>query len=192
MVTITQGQRVPESETLVVTAPSGDYADADLILCGEPGSSEATGMYAAQFIQYGPLVYQYNTPEELGAAIVALDKNSTHDAAMLYKEEEARRLAREKGTLQPENPVAAPDAIIEPVVQETDPVSSMSDEEYVASISDTESVTPEDVSAILPEASEIPVAEPLPVMPSSTPEIAPSIADVISPPAVDVSTTTQE
>lgn len=192
MVTITQGQRVPESETLVVTAPSGDYADADLILCGEQGSSEATGMYAAQFIQYGPLVYQYNTPEELGAAIVALDKNSTHDAAMLYKEEEARRLAREKGTLQPENPVAAPDAIIEPVVQETDLVSSMSDEEYVASISDTESVTPEDVSAILPEASEIPVAEPLPVMPSSTPEIAPSIVDVISPPAVDVSTTTQE
>lgn len=202
MVTITQGQKVPESDTLVVLAPTGDYADVDLINCGEEGSSEATGMYAAQFIQYGPLVYQYNTPEELGAAIVAVDTNSTHDAAVLFKEEEARKLSREKGMLQPENPVSAPDAIVEPAVDDTITKKVVDDVDTIVpdvagndpanDFSNEPASIAQEAPVILEVVPEIPAVDPLPVMPSSTPEVAPSLVESVVAPALDVSTTTQE
>ena len=118
MVPIKKGQKVPESNILFVVAENGEYADTDLILCGEEGG-EASGMYSAQYIQYGPMVYQFNLPEELGAAIVAIDKDSTHDAAILYQEDEARKISRQKGTLLPENGVPAPDALVPEAVDES-------------------------------------------------------------------------
>jgi hypothetical protein len=121
MVPISNNQKVPEQD-LVVAVSDGQYADTDLILCAPSDTPDIpTAMLQAQYVKYGPVVYQYNTPEELGAAIFALDPSSTHDAVALYKEQVARDKARNEGTLEPSNPVPAPDAAVPADPPATDP-----------------------------------------------------------------------
>ncbi len=105
MVTITSGKGVPENPTLIVVSPDGDYADTDSILCAEPDASTLpVAIFEAQFVRYGSMVYRYNTPEELGKDVLAIDPSSTLDAVALYKEELARDAARTAGTLEPSDP----------------------------------------------------------------------------------------
>jgi hypothetical protein len=111
MVTVTENMDIAGDPNLTVYSPTGDYADTDLILCADkknPGLPIV--QLQAQYLRYGPIVYQYNAPEELGGALFALDPDSTHDAVLLYKEEEARKAARMGGTLIPSDPVPSPDS----------------------------------------------------------------------------------
>ena len=88
MVHIEKLQKVPQNENLIVFSPSGDYDEDQLIECCEinnPGV--AIGAYQAQFIKYGGLVYQYNTPEELAGAILKVDPLSSHKVVNLYKQQ---------------------------------------------------------------------------------------------------------
>lgn len=108
MVTLTQDVKIADSPSLVLCSPEGDYQDTDLVLFAEAKDPTfATAQFQAQFAKYGPVVYQYNTPEELGAALFALDPASTHDSVALYKEEAARDAARKAGTLAPSDPAPA-------------------------------------------------------------------------------------
>lgn len=112
MIPITKGMSVPDAPSLVVTTDDGRYGDFDLIQCADVTDQTSSACaYQAQFIRYGKMVYQYQTPETLGEAIVAFDPESTHDAAQLWREELARKVARDTGTLTPENPTPAPDAV---------------------------------------------------------------------------------
>lgn len=111
MVRITKDMPVAENPNLLIHSMEGDYADTDLIMCAEKADpSLAVAQMQAQYVKYGAIVYQHNTPEELGAALFALDPEATHDAVLLYKEDEARRIARSKGTLEPSEPVPATDS----------------------------------------------------------------------------------
>lgn len=115
MVPITKGQRTRDDAKLVVASDDGQYADTDLILCADATAPDVpTAMFAAQFIAYGAVVYQFNTPEEIGEAVYAMDKSSTLDSVKLYLEDQARKHARDAGTLEPDNPTPAPDAIVDP------------------------------------------------------------------------------
>lgn len=103
MITITQGQAVAENDGLVVFSSGNNYADTDLILCAlAEQPSVPIAMYQAQFVRYGSIVYQFNTPEDLGKALVETDPDSTHDAVVLYQQQAARDAARAAGTLTPD------------------------------------------------------------------------------------------
>lgn len=169
MISLSRGDAVAGLSDLIVSSPSGEYADTDLILCARKDTPDFdTAMYQAQFIRYGEVVYQHETPEALGAALIAIDPESTHDAAQLWREDEARRLAREKGTLAPEDPTPAPDAI------EPEPVTSK--EDVAQEETDTTEVvedTPEE-SPATPETPNEPPAEPeMPVIDAGEPPADP-------------------
>lgn len=207
MITIQNGSAVPDSTDLVVAMADGEYADADLIMCAirsNPGTP--TAMYQAQYLKYGPMVYQYETPEALGAAIVALDPTSTHDAAQLFREEEARRLARAGGTLVPEGAAPAPDAILpedaaktpEAVKIEDAPAADVPDESgsvgtlpdsIPGTIPDPLFINDPTISQILaePDPSVLDVSAPPPIVIPDLPDPTPTVL-----PAVDFSTTTPQ
>jgi hypothetical protein len=175
----------------------GQYGDLDLIACAVIDAPDVhTASFAAQYIRYGKLVYQFDAPEKLGEAIVAIDSNSTHDAAQLWREELARKMAREQGTLTPENPTNAPDALDptqpapsipaadadkqEPIINvdpnyvgETDPLLGNSPDALTESVPDFNEPAPD--AEVLGEASSTLEATALP-----------------TEPAVDLSTTTPE
>lgn len=194
MVPITKGDRVPEAEDLIISAESGDYNDVDLILCAQSSEPEVpTAMYQAQYLRYGNLVYQMDTPEALGAAIVAIEPNSTHDAAQLWREEETRRLAREKGTLVPENQTPAPDSTTPespqeepeentPVQEDTEDPEPTVEE---SAPSEEEIGTPGYEPGEIPDA-EVPEVEPTPEPPEET------SPEPETPPVADPITTTPE
>lgn len=206
MVPVTKGAPVPEHDDLVVASDTGEYADVDLILCASVDAPDVpTAMYQAQFVRYGGLAYQFDTPEALGEALVALEPDSTHDAAQLWREELARRTAREKGTLVPENPADAPDATSPeqtPVVPEQVPGTTES--EVPADDTGSVGTLPDSVPGTIPDPLFINdpavgqiLAEPDPsIVDISVPEpiIIPDIPEVIpvDVPAVDLSTTTPQ
>lgn len=168
---------VKGDETLVVYADDGQYGDTDLLLCATKDAPDVpTVMLAAQFIAYGPIVYQYNTPEEVGKAVYAIDPAATLDAVVLYKEEETRRRARNTGVLEPENPTPAPDAV-EQAPTDTPP----------------EPILPQEPA---PTADQVP-QEPTPT-PETTPDVptddVPAAESVLPSGGIDtsVSTTTEE
>ncbi len=187
MVTITSNLPIAENETLRVYSPEGDYADTDLILCADVRDvATPVAMLQAQFIKYGGIVYQFNTPEEIGKAIFAVDPNSKHDAVALYREEEARNTARNAGTLEPENPAPTPDS---PAVETTAAT------ETNATSSPAVETSPTTAPFVPAEPVPIPEAPPLP------PANADSMAEILAPfpetgsgvalpPDLNVSTTT--
>lgn len=211
MIEIKRKDRIPDDRSLVVAHDGGKYADTDLILCADAGNpDEPTMQLQAQYIKYGPLVYQFNTPEELGAAIFALDPDSTHDAVMLYKEEASRKKARETGTLEPENPVEAPDktepepeqkeeeeeTIEEPVREAEEPPVEEPAEPVGESEEplEPEAPAPEE-GAVLGEASDepsVPEAPPLIEESAFDPIEGGELPDAPLDAAVDISTTTTE
>lgn len=172
MIHIEQHQLVPENSKLRVLSVTGDYSDNDAIECYNEDEPEiAVCSYQAQFIKYGGLVYRYNTPEELGAALVQLDPESTHNSALLFKEDEERRLKRLAGTLVPENPVPADEAI-SPIAQQE------------AVVEAEQPVEEEAVPPVVEE--EVPAEEPTPTPSEETPPtpIDPIVPAPTSTPAV--------
>ncbi len=101
MIRINKHQEILGEPNIKVFSESGDYTETDLIQCYNIENPDVPiSALQAQYIKYGPIVYQYNEPEELGEAISKIDPDSTHDAVLLYKEEESRKLRRDKGNLQ--------------------------------------------------------------------------------------------
>lgn len=198
MVPIVKGMFVPDAPDLVVVAEDGQYGDTDLIGCGlvtQP--SVVACSYAAQYIRYGKVVYQYNTPEELGEALVAIDPKSTHDAAQLYREELARKLAREKGVLAPENPTAAPDAVDPTEPMPEIPAAEADEQQMILDTDPNNVVDPSVLGETVSAPEVIPTPEPLPPVPEpvASPESTstPTVENMSSTtPAVDLSTTTPE
>lgn len=185
-------------QKLWVATATGEYADTDLIECVEEGTPSGAHMFQAQYIKYGSIVYQHNTPEELGAALFGVDPESSHDAVLLYKEDEARRQARSEGVLEPTDPVPAVDAL-----QETPariPEEEEDDVKFFREQAQQEtSSTPEVVEiAPEPELPVIEVEEPTPdTMPTSTASVAEPVPEAVVPvevvePAPDLSTTIPE
>lgn len=220
MVTVTKTLPIAENPNLAIYSPEGDYADTDLILCEEKnGPGIATAQLQAQYLKYGPVVYQFNTPEELGAALFLIDPESTHDAVLLYKEEEARKAAREQGTLTPSDPVAAPDSnaadVPADVPNDQEPDTQFFNEqaaqEEASSTATTTSQTGDapvpDTSGevlgeatsspdgTLPEATSTPPIDTpveVPIDTGNTSTTTPSLPPEEVLPAVDLSTTTPE
>lgn len=191
MIPLVKGERLRELAHLEVRADSGEYSDVDLILCGDATDPEAPeGVYQAQFIRYGNLVYQFETPESLGEAIVALEPESTHDSAQLWREEEARRIKRMGGKLEPENPAPAPDALTEePPIPATERAERKRVEREEETLVDEVLREAVDGDAIGGGGGPVEPAagvEPLPVIDITEP-MTESVA-----PAVDISTTTTE
>lgn len=201
MITITNKLTITDGPSLVLYSPAGDYQDTDLILYAdeqEPGTPIA--QFQAQFVKYGPVVYQYNSPEELGEALYTVDPESTHDAVALYKEELARDKARAQGTLTPSDPVPVAEV---PVSNEEEADTKFFREEAAKAEA---SSTPEITGEVLGETTTAP-EEPLPevLVPetpvdpgptsSTTPEVVTEPLPVIEAApieAVDLSTTTPE
>jgi hypothetical protein len=222
MVTLANNQAVAQSETLRVYSPDGEYADQDLILCAEAERPDLpTAMLQAQFIRYGSIVYRFQTPEELGEALYAIDPSSTHDAVALYKEELARDAARDAGVLSPTDPVPAPDSPVEetPVPDNNDQeADTQFFKEQAAEETASSTATSTDASGggeVLGEATSTPSfpedASSTPALPedvaTSTPPVPDIVPDATSTPdlgtmssttpevpapAVDLSSTTPE
>ncbi len=207
MITLVKGMKVPDDSKLAVVAESGDYAEADLILCAPEGTDFATAMLQAQYVKYGPVVYQFETPEELGKALYEQDPESTHDAVALYKEELARDAARASGTLTPSDPAPIEDAPV-PVNndQEADTqfFRDQAAEEAASSTATTTPEVPVDTGGqVLGESTSTPalpeVIEPAPIVPEATTTpidtgsmstTTPTVPEPV--PATDLSTTTPE
>lgn len=176
MVTITKSMKIVGDPNLVVYSAEGDYADADLILCADRKNPDLpSAQLQAQYIQYGPIVYQFNSPEELGAAIFAIDAASTHDAVLLYKEDQTRKAARLTGTLEPSDPVAAPDSNADTV-----PENLPNDQEPDTQFFQEEAAT--NTASTTPELPVIEAGDPE-VLGTTTPDV------VVDPPALEASTT---
>lgn len=184
MVPITKGQVLKDEAMMVVASDDGQYGDSDLIMCAHKDAPDVpTAMFQAQYVAYGGIVYRFNTPEELGKAVLALDPGATLDSVVLYKEEETRRRARNAGVLEPENPVPAPDAAVEaPTEVPAEPAVTSED---IVSPTDT-ATTPESTPN-----TEVPVV----TEPTPTTEAADtSAASVLTSDGIDtsMSTTTTE
>lgn len=177
MIHIEQDQSVPENENLRVLSVSGDYDDNDLIECyhiDNPGF--ALSAFSSTFVKYGGFVYQFSDPVLLGKALLEIDPGCTHNAATLFKEEDARRIKREDGDFTPENPVPVDESIslvaqeeamaeqvlVEPVEQVID--NTLDEKTSTSSDSSTNNIQI-DTSSSSPVVNEIiqvvPTAEPL-------------------------------
>jgi len=191
MVPITKGDRLLDVDNFVVLSDSGEYGDFDLILCGDPSSSaESAMMYQAQFVRYGGLVYRFETPETLGEALIAIDPKSTHDAAQLFREDEERRVKREKGTLEPENPVEAPDAVT-PTTASEEPTREQVRARRAEEKAYEEERIAEQVKQDALIGGDLVEEEEMEFVPEPPPEV---LAPLITPelPAFDLSSTTPE
>lgn len=204
MVPISKGDPVPELSNLIVCSDGGEYADVDLIMCAEQKAPTVpVAMYQAQYIRYGSLVYRFDDQEALGAAIVAVESGSTHDAAQLWREEETRRIARKRGTLVPENPTPAPNAVATeeaeiPESKKEVPTTVVDTPAEIGSIGalpdsipgqipDPLFITDPTVGNILiePDPSILDLSPPDPI-------VLPPVSEIPQTPAVDLSTTTLE
>jgi len=58
MITITQGQNPLDNPELVVTSPSGEYEDTDIIQCAYVGTEEPVCAFEAKYILLGNSIYR--------------------------------------------------------------------------------------------------------------------------------------
>lgn len=173
MIHIEKDQVVPESTDLKVAAPTGDYEDSALIpVCDIHKPEEVTGSYQAQYIKYGGLVYRFNDPKDLGAAILKVDPDSTHMAASYVRMTEELLAQMNAGSLESDSLTQA-----------------MSDEQsnMQTPTQDTASTDAPDVPA--PSAPEpLPQTNETPLLDASSTPVVPDAE--VSSTASDVSTTT--
>ena len=206
MVTITSGLRIADQPNLRVYSPEGQYADADLILLSDAADlATPVAMLQAQFVKYGPVVYQFNTPEDLGKAVLAIDPTSTLDAVVLYQQQEARDAARTAGVLTPSDAIPttppAPDTTstsTTPTV-DTPTTTSTSTPNTTTSSSSPADIILQDQQTIQEDAEILNVlkSHPDPVLPTTdipnsvsttTPSVATSTTSVDSAPSVATTT----
>ncbi len=101
MIHIEKGQSVAENTNLRVLTTTGDYEDSALIECYDLKYPDITaGSFQAQYIKYGSLVYQFNSPKDLGEAILKIDPESTHTAASFVRMTNALLAQMTAGTLE--------------------------------------------------------------------------------------------
>lgn len=173
MIHIEQGQPVPENPDLRVLSVSGDYADSDLIECATiENPTFAMFAFPASFIKYGGVVFRFSDPIALGEELVKIDPSSTHDAVILFKEEDARRIKREQGDFTPENPVPA-DIEVSQIAQDEAQVQAD------AAAASSESTPVQENSVPTPETPSTPT--PTPETPPPTPESTPAPAPETTP-----------
>lgn len=143
MISIQKNQTIPEHPDLRVLSSSGDYGDNDLIECSTLDNPDfALCAFSSSYIKYGNIVNQFNDPLELGKKLVEIDPDCTHDTAILFKEEEARRIKREGGDFTPENPVP------------TDENLNTESNEVVEEVNSNEEVVSNDESPVEESTSE--------------------------------------
>lgn len=86
MIHIEKDQKILENEDLRVATPTGDYDDNALIEFYNVANPEVVaGAFAAQYIKYGSIVYKFNDAKELGAEILNIDPESTHNSASFVR-----------------------------------------------------------------------------------------------------------
>lgn len=86
MIHLEKDQKVAENENLRVAADTGDYTDSAAISCYDvTDASIPLCSFQAQYVMYGGIVYRFNDPKDLGAAILQVDRNSTHMAASFVR-----------------------------------------------------------------------------------------------------------
>lgn len=192
MIHIEKGQKVPEHDDLRVLSVDGDYDDNDLIECAHTDNPDfALCAFSASFVRYGGVVHQFSDPEMLGKALLALDPKCTHNAATLYKEEEARRLKRLGGDFTPENPVPV-DENVSLVAQEEAKEAEKEKEEEKEEDEPARQPTPESEEPALdipPPASDVSSTTPAVLEPGPEASTTPVIPVT---PIDDAATTTEE
>lgn len=174
MIHIEQGQPLFEHKNLRVKSATGDYADSDLIKFYDiKDTSNVYGSYQAQYVKYGGLVYKFNDPKELGEAILKIDPESTHDAAVFVRMSNQLLEQMNGGTMEnvlPESPVVP----VEPQTEEDEPV--------VPTKKAPRKVSPKNTNPSNP-TKNIPISDTptkdVPVEPTKNIPVAPVVPDVI-------------
>ena len=179
MISIQKNQTIPEHPDLRVLYSSGDYGDNDLIECSTIDNPDfALCAFSSSYIKYGNIVNQFSDPLELGKKLIEIDPDCTHDTAILFKEEEARRIKREGGDFTPENPVPTDETVKEaekvPEDKENDPAITENTPSDTEPVSEQDTVS-EDNTSSSPSSSESSPneSEPAPETPVNT-ETSPS------------------
>lgn len=188
MIHIEQNQTVPENPNLLVVSVTGDYSDNDLIECAtHDNPTFALCAFTAAFVKYGNIVNRFSDPFALGEALLGVDSGCTHDAAILFKEEDARRIKREGGDFSPENPVPA-DESLSKVAQ--DEALQEQQEVQVPEPTTEQSVEiePEPTPASTPAEEESSTPTQTDVIPEPTSEETPVEEEVVVPQQEDVPT----
>ncbi len=82
MIYLENNQSVKDEKGLFIASSSGNYEDGDLIeFYNENSPGIVAGVFQAQYVKYGGMVYRFNGHAELGAEILKIDPESTHSAA---------------------------------------------------------------------------------------------------------------
>ncbi len=162
MIYLEQGQQVAENEDLVVYDATGDYNDADMVICAKRETPfEPYCRFEAQFIAYGGVVYAINDEKKLLEEIQKVDPDTaiaeeTPDS-MIEQQEELETRPKDEEVSEPE-PEPEPDPVLEP-----DPVVDNSAPESIPEPVLEETV-PEDPAPIpteeIPEPELVPDPEP--------------------------------
>ncbi len=104
MIHIEQNQKIAENDNLRVATTTGDYPDDALIECYDVHNEALiVGSFQAQYVQYGGIVYQCNSPLELGEALLKIDPASTHTATSYVKMNNELLSKMNGGTLELES-----------------------------------------------------------------------------------------
>lgn len=206
MITLEANMIVKDATNLRLASAAGEYDDTALVECYDPENPEiGLSMYQAQYVKYGNLVYYYNDPKELGAALLALDPESTHTAASFVRMTNELLTQMNDGSLEgstletaigenqavsPEEPIIEePEATTPPPTEtpEPDPTETLPEAEPVGD-SVPEGDTEGDIDTILPPENATSTPDVLGT--STTTEAVPV---TLPDPVVDeVSTTTPE
>lgn len=162
MIHIEKGESIKDNENLRIKTPSGDYDDADLIEFYDiDDKKNVSGAFQAQYVKYGGLVYMFNSPKELGEAILKIDPESTHTAASYVRISNELLAKMNGGTLEVnslQDVVNAEQASIDDQAQATEKIEetpaaeTSADEEEVE---ETSEETPEETV----EEPEVPADE---------------------------------
>lgn len=104
MIHIIKGQKIPENDNLIVVSETGDYGDSSFIdYCTTADPDVVAGAFQAQFVRYGGIVYRFNDPKELGAALLKSDPESTHTAASFVRMNNDLLMQMNDGSLEPQS-----------------------------------------------------------------------------------------
>lgn len=120
MIYLEQGQNVAENEDLVVYDATGDYNDADMVICAKRETPfEPYCRFEAQFIAYGGVVYAINDEAKLLEEIQKIDPETTiaeeTTDSMIGQQEDLETRPKE------ENPEPEPEPDVEPTPEEVIP-----------------------------------------------------------------------
>lgn len=174
MIHIEKGESIKDNENLRIKSPSGDYDDADLIeFYDVDDKKNVSGAFQAQYVKYGGMVYMFNSPKELGEAILKIDPESTHTTASYVRMTNELLAKMNGGTLEVnslQDVVNAEQASIDDQAQaeekvEETPAEETSTEETPATEEEVEETPeetveePEEVPADESPINELPIEE---------------------------------